>query len=61
MTEPAPVARWKLDTDARDCAGAHHGQARDVRFATVAGRSAAAFDGFESCILVPDHPAGSTP
>lgn len=57
MTEPAPVARWKLDTDARDCAGAHHGQARGVRFATVAGRSAAAFDGVESCILVPDHPA----
>jgi len=57
MTLPAPIARWKLGADARDSAGAHHGQVQGVRFAEVAGRPAAAFDGLGSHILVPDHPA----
>jgi hypothetical protein len=51
---PVPVAHWPLETDARDHAGPHDGDATAVRFAPVAGRGAAAFDGITSRIVVPD-------
>lgn len=52
-----PIAHWPLATDARDHAGRHHGRSTGVRFESVAGRAAAAFDGRDSRIVLPDRAA----
>ncbi len=57
MATPRPIARWRMDGDARDSVGPHHAQAHAVRFGTVEGRPAASFDGRQSRVTVPVHPA----
>jgi hypothetical protein len=48
-----PIAHWPLTRDASDAGGVHHGVAQNVVFRD----NAAIFNGVDSCITVPDHPA----
>lgn len=45
------IAHWPLNADARDAAGALHGTGENVSF----HNGAAAFNGVDSCVIIPDH------